>query len=506
MTKKKFYNDLDKVKKGITQFLNSYSKSETIQNYFFNEFKVSIYGNLIQNFFTNLNQKNISELKLPVGQIGRIKKKYKNTIKESKLATSLKSSKVDKAYYNAFKTKVKKEFPGFEKIFIEIERLVDIKQVGKYLSVAKMEISKCGKSDKPLNDFFITKALEVYIEKKKKFPDNHDINKLMNAIAKDCVPKFSKEVTKILNKNANSMLNQQRTYQKGFEQRLYGRWKKPIDLLECLIGVSLESGEEHRYKLAKTTDKTNDYKRAALIRIHARAIHISNEILVLLKAGYADGANARWRSLHELAIISFFLSKENNELSKRYLDYTDVRAYKEAKNYRIHYKKLGYKALDLRIVKKMKKRVDSLDKKYGDNFGDINHDYYWIPKSILKNRNFTELENHVKVNHLHPFYNLSCDNVHGGAKGFHRLGLMDKWQDKILLAGASNYGLADPLQNTAISLLHTSVSLLVIQPDFESIIQMQVMNSYVQEIGPEAFKAQKQIEKDEDKYSQFSRP
>jgi hypothetical protein len=74
---------------------------------------------------------------------------------------------------------------------------------------------------------------------------------------------------------------------------------------------------------------------------------------------------------------------------------------------------------------------------------------------------------------------------------------MDDSQDKILLAGASNYGLADPLQNTAISLLHLNICLLNLEPDFETIMHIQVMNSYIDEIGIKAVSIQKQIEKDE---------
>ena len=501
MTSKNFYRDLDKVKKEIMQFLNNYSKSKFLQEYFLKEFEAFIYGNLVQNFFSNLNQENISQLKLSKRKIGEIKKRYNKVISESKYAISLKFNEVNRNYYNKFKIDVKGEYSGFEKIFDELEKIVDIDNVEKYISNTKKVILKCGKTDNSLSDFFVTKALEVFIQKEKKLPEGNNVEKLMRVVSKECLPKFSKEVKKNLDKNSKNMLNLQRKYQNGFENRLYLRWGKVIDLLECLIRVSLESGEAHKFKLAKTKDKLNGYKRAALIQIHARAIHIANEILVLLKSGYADGANARWRSLHELAIISFFLSKEDNDLSKRYLDYADVRAYKEAKNYRLHYKKLGYKSLNLRTLNKMKKRVDILNTKYGDDFGNTNKDFNWIPKSIISNRNFTELENHVKVNHLHPFYNLSCDNIHGGSKGFYRLGLMDKWQNKILLAGASNYGLADPLQNTAISLLHVSVSILTIEPDFESITQMQVMTFYVQEIGPVAVKIQKQIEKDENKHN-----
>lgn len=115
----------------------------------------------------------------------------------------------------------------------------------------------------------------------------------------------------------------------------------------------------------------------------------------------------------------------------------------------------------------------------------------------MKNRNFKALEKLVELDKLRPFYNFSSNSVHGGAKGFYRLGLMDYSQDKILLAGASNYGLADPLQNTAISLLHINICLLNLKPDFETIMLMQVMNSYIGEIGIKAVSIQKQIEKDE---------
>ena len=89
-------------------------------------------------------------------------------------------------------------------------------------------------------------------------------------------------------------------------KKIYELWKEPLDLLECLIRISFESIEKHVNKLSKDK-KENNFKLTALVNAHARALQISNEILVLLKAGYPDGANARWRSLYELAVISFFL-------------------------------------------------------------------------------------------------------------------------------------------------------------------------------------------------------
>jgi len=494
-----FYRDLDRVKKEILKFLNNYPKSEILQKHFLREFEAFIYGNLIQNFFGNLNQKNISELKLPSGKIGVIKRKYGQIKDELKLAISLKSSNVNKEYYIALKKKVERDFPGFEKIFSEIEKIIKIRKIEKYILVSKKDLSNSSKPETSLNDFFVIKILEEHIKVKKEIPTGKKLEKLIKDVSKSALPKFSKEVKNNLDKDSKKMLNSQRRYQRGFESRLYQRWKTAFDLLECLIRVALESGEAHKNKLAKTTNKSNMYKRAALIKIHARAVHIANEILVLLKAGYADGANARWRSLHELAIISFFLNENNDDVSKRYLDHDIVKRFKEAKDYKKAYKKLGYPPLGRKEFNKLKKENDNLIKNYGKEFKYVNG-FEWIPKNILSNRNFRALEEHVRLEKLHPFYNLSSNSVHGGARGFYRLGLMDKWQDKILLAGASNYGLADPLQNTAISLLHVSVSLLAIEPDFDSIVQMQVIDKYVKEIGLISVKIQKQIESDEKKF------
>ena len=218
-----------------------------------------------------------------------------------------------------------------------------------------------------------------------------------------------------------------------------------------------------------------------------------------LKSGYADGANARWRTLHELAVISFFLLHNNNDVSKRYLEHEIIKTFKEAENYRVYYKKLGYSPIEIKEFNKIKREKEKVCKKYDDKY---HIDYGWIPSSLLKNRTFRALEKHVKLDKLRPFYIFSSNSVHGGAKGFHRLGLMDYSQDKILLAGASNYGLANPLQNTAISLLHVNVCLLNLEPNFETIMLMQVMKSYIDEIGKNAVSIQKQIEKDEN--SKFS--
>ena len=491
-----FQKEFDKVYIQIREFLSNHCKSTILQNFFLNRFESFFFGTLINNFFINLNQKNIKEYNLPKGQIGKIKSKYKNIQKDVKLALdfSFQYKKIDEKYYNNFKLKIENDFPEFLKIIHEIEKEIELQKAKKHLKKIEEKIKKSGKPDTDFNTFFTTKILEVYVQREKCLPIGEKLDKLINVAAKESISELSKEILHTLDKNSKKMLDGQRKYQKGFEKRLYKRWEIPLDLLERLIRISLESGEEHKNKLSKTVDNTNNFKWEALIKIHARALQISNEIIVLLKSGYADGANARWRSLHELAVISFFLKDNNNDISKRYLEHAIVKNFKEAEDYKKYYKKLGYSPMRIKEYNKIKRKKEEICKKYDDRFQD---GYGWIPRSILPNRNFRALEEFVKLDKLRPHYNISSDSVHGGAKGFYRLGLTDDSQKKILLAGASNYGLADPIQSTAISLLQINICLLNLKPDIENIMQMQVMNSYVDEIRIKAVSVQKQIEEDE---------
>ena len=63
----KWYEDLDSAFRSLSDFLNAYRKSETLQTYVKDEFYSFFYGNLILNVFNNLNRKNVKELGLPQG-------------------------------------------------------------------------------------------------------------------------------------------------------------------------------------------------------------------------------------------------------------------------------------------------------------------------------------------------------------------------------------------------------------------------------------------------------
>lgn len=94
--------------------------------------------------------------------------------------------------------------------------------------------------------------------------------------------------------------------------------------------------------------------------------------------------------------------------------------------------------------------------------------------------------------HNRPYYNWSSDAIHSGSKGFDYMGLPKN--KGIILAGASIYGLADPINLAAISLSQVTSNLLTLEYDSEDIVKMNLMWILVDEIGKKSLKVHKIVE------------
>jgi len=272
------------------------------------------------------------------------------------------------------------------------------------------------------------------------------------------------------------------------------RWKRPIDLLEVLIDFSLGIAIEKKKELNEKGEF--NFKYAALVKIHARSLLISNEILLLLKGGYPDGGYARWRSLYELEVISCFLDMQDEYVSERYLKHEIMREYKKMFNYQKYHSKIGYESYTEEELKQMKKNHDQMIDKYGQEF-EYGYGWEWIPDSIIKgrNRNLTKLAEYVGIDHFRPYYDVSSDKVHGGSKGFNHMGLPKDRRDSILLAGPSMYGMADPLHGSAISLQRTTLYLIKQEANPSNIIEMKMMEKIVNDIGQSSLEIHQELEK-----------
>ncbi len=280
-------------------------------------------------------------------------------------------------------------------------------------------------------------------------------DRLGNAVPR-IVDEIAPNILKSLYESAPGALAEWASMRRGFERRLRRTWRKPFDRLEMLITIARESGEQH------LTDTLNSECQEfvkdsnalqlidALVRLHARACRVASEIACLLRGGFADGAIARWRSLHEIAVIGMFLTQAKGDVPERYLAHGTVERFKRAKQYQQHSKALRQKPYSAKQMRKFESECNASVAKYGIAFKS---EYGWASSALASKRpTFADIEENLDMDKWRPYYSMACSGVHAGSQSlFWSLGIPES-SDLEVLAGASNTGLADPGHCTAISL------------------------------------------------------
>lgn len=252
-------------------------------------------------------------------------------------------------------------------------------------------------------------------------------------------------------------------------------WKQTLSLLELLVSVSSELGSEFALEGERDeSEKSNTPLEDVLKRLHARGCQVASEVHWLLKGGYADGAYARWRTLHEISVVADYLTQGKNGLAQMYLDHLDVERYKIALQYQEHCSSFRWERLSEDELDALKSGYDARIREYGQQFAN---DYGWAAQA-LHNRSpkFSDIERQVDLGHMRPIVKFASQNIHAGPTGtFQRVGVMMGEQETVLLAGSSNIGIADPAHNTALSLILLNCTLLLAKPNMDRAVAIHVM-------------------------------
>jgi len=306
-----------------------------------------------------------------------------------------------------------------------------------------------------------------------------EIEDLIHEGISDATSDAAKLIFEKLTSDLSNKLELGRIIDEDFEKRLYDLWQQPLDLLELFLAISFEAGSTFNQERLPVAVQENDFVFEVLCRLHARACLIGGEILTLMKGGYASGALSRWRSLHEISIICFFIREYGNEVAERYILYQGIDSYLSMKKYQIYASRLGYEPYSEEEVKNITENRDRLIKKYGDDFGQQNG---WAA-SIIKKKfiKITDLEKEIGLDHYRPYYQMSSYSIHAGSMSvYFDIGVPNS--DEIMLAGPSNTGLADPGSLMAISLHQITVNLLNSKLTINGLICMKTMELFVEKI------------------------
>ena len=281
-----------------------------------------------------------------------------------------------------------------------------------------------------------------------------------------------------------------------FRCNLRARWGKGFDALRMLIELSRDIGTDFHRRASCSRSRRRAHLNKALSHLHVRAIQIASEIMVLMENGYADGAMARWRTLHEVACVAMVLDDGSEALAERYLAHEIVEAKKGLWQYQQCHTRLGYAPIAKRAAARIEKDYADAIRRYGKEFGG---DYGWVAAHLGNPKpNFSNIENAAGLAMMRSHYKMASHNVHASSKGIvYRLGSLDRRY--AVIAGASNVGFVEPGQNLALSLLHITMLLLPTSWMLDKIAQLMALNKLHDRIPRALTQAERAIARDEKK-------
>jgi len=287
--------------------------------------------------------------------------------------------------------------------------------------------------------------------------------------------KMVDDILKLSRKDVRKAVKLEHRQKLGFERRLYKTYSRTIDAYIELLGISIEAIQNHR-KITHDNLGEKDTFLPFLLRLHARAHRNGNEILALMQSGYGSGALARWRSMHETTTVLAYAKEQGPRIVKFMQDHEAVSSYKAMKVFQEHAERLDQQPFSAYEVRLAKAKYDRRLAKYGRDF---KKDYGWAwAASGHTLQNFRDLEKHVGIDHLYPYYKLSSLNVHMEWRSLFVGEEFDALNDPgIALIGPADYGFEDAISLSLITLAYATILILTYNLSYESMVYAKVVMS-----------------------------
>jgi len=332
---------------------------------------------------------------------------------------------------------------------------------------------------------------------------NARINNFLEANVPELIEKLQADMTPPMLENLKKRWPaEKRVYERqitDFRKRLRQRWSRGLGKLGMLIYIARDFGNQLNQDVRAKQTAQDAGVIDVVTRLHARSCQVAEEVVVLLENGFANGAMARWRTMHEIAVTANFIGKHGNACALRYKEHQIVESYRAAKEYDALHERLGYQPIAAAELDKISKQYEHVLQQYGQNFGG---QYGWAAADLqIKKPTFKELESNVGTDFLRGHYRMASHGVHANPKGiFFNLGSL--FPSDVLPAGPSNSGLADAGDGAARSLLSASSSLLFLSQNLDYQVALKAMTMLVDEIGAAFLQAHGKLYSDEVKLRQ----
>lgn len=279
-----------------------------------------------------------------------------------------------------------------------------------------------------------------------------------------------------------------------FRSNLEDRWGDGLSLLRMLLTSCRQIGQGASQRYKRSRARRYLYRRWLLERLYVRACQVSDEIICLLENGFADGAMARWRTLHEIAVVAVVISEGDEDLAERYIRHDAVEVKRQADDYNDSQVPLGARSLGKRQSAGINADYAAAIARFGPTFA---HPYGWASKHLnMKKPTFKDIQIAAGRTGSSSHYKLASFNVHAGARNLF-FNLSSIGDDFMLISGRSNAGLREPGELTA----HALVLITALYADTGSNLDRITLMNCLLEIRDAVPKwlrrAERQLERDE---------
>jgi hypothetical protein len=348
--------------------------------------------------------------------------------------------------------------------------------------------------DSPFEEpFYMEKLIQDIIKKKKESFSGSETE--YEEFLDQKMPEFIRDISVgVLETTFNYCLSSKsdlKNYEKKVAKRISHKYGTGIKFFEAFLELNSKISSNTYAKWFNQFNTIEDHvKLDTLIANHVRACQVANEVLVLIKNGFADGAHARWRTLHEICITFLYLYDSSYTVIEMYNDYFAIERWKKAKEYQENCVKLEWEPLANSELSSLESEKNRIIEKYGNAFAKP---YGWTMNDLPSGqRNIRELEKLVEMGHFHTIYAWSSENIHSGVSGIkYRLSLKDDEQNHFLM-GPNDTGFLDPVQFTSYSLTEMSKTLLHMENSFMNKIMEELLFLFQNELVKEFSKQEPQ--------------
>ncbi|WP_170545268.1 DUF5677 domain-containing protein [Ruegeria arenilitoris] len=313
------------------------------------------------------------------------------------------------------------------------------------------------------------------------------VEKFLEHIVSEGAPSLAEN----LKSGAPEMLSEEHQQTSSFKTRHLERWETPLRLLKVMRRSAQEAGEAHAR--SGVPDGVEPLVFDTLCILHPKALLITNEIICLLEGGFADGALARWRALHEVAVTAMFIASHDGATAQDYRLSAVFSDFKAARKVNEYADRNQMEPFSEAQIERMRRACDAAEENAGRR---LKTDMDWAKPALglMANQKatFFDLEKAVGMDHWRPRFRWACKHNHAGFTHPNALLGMSESTRLMHQIGPSDSGLADPLHMTAISLLHmTNTFLLAGQHCVGRLVMIATLRCLSDELGEAALDAQK---------------